>query len=289
MKPFAAPTPVIEPVIEPTALDVRVRIPAADDDAAHADAAHRARCRRGALARGAGGSGAGVRSGQRVLQAAAGAGRGTLSDMLARIQAGEQKEVAVVVKADVQGSAEAIGVTLGKYWICKRVPNHAYEAMECLGGNGYVEESALPRLIAKMEHAGVEKSTVGVVVPTGYSFNLDGTAIYLTMASLFIAEALGDPAVLVLTSRDDAGAFLGTALSLLSTAALSQAMPRLVVSSKSSFVRSGNSAGAASLRALPDGSSTVPSACLVAPVLAQCAWTADPPTNATSASSTSAA
>ena len=54
-------------------------------------------------------------------------------------------------------------------------------------------ESALPRLMAKMEHAGVEKTTVGVVVPTGYSFNLDGTAIYLTMASLFIAEALGKP------------------------------------------------------------------------------------------------
>jgi aerobic C4-dicarboxylate transport protein len=54
-------------------------------------------------------------------------------------------------------------------------------------------ESALPRLIAKMEHAGVHPSTVGVVVPTGYSFNLDGTAIYLTMASLFIAEAMGDP------------------------------------------------------------------------------------------------
>jgi aerobic C4-dicarboxylate transport protein len=54
-------------------------------------------------------------------------------------------------------------------------------------------ESALPRLIAKMEHAGVDKPTVGVVVPTGYSFNLDGTAIYLTMASLFIAEAMGTP------------------------------------------------------------------------------------------------
>jgi aerobic C4-dicarboxylate transport protein len=54
-------------------------------------------------------------------------------------------------------------------------------------------ESALPRLIAKMEHAGVDKPTVGVVVPTGYSFNLDGTAIYLTMASLFIAAAMGDP------------------------------------------------------------------------------------------------
>ncbi|MEV0295150.1 cation:dicarboxylase symporter family transporter [Nocardia sp. NPDC050710] len=54
-------------------------------------------------------------------------------------------------------------------------------------------ESALPRLIAKMEHMGVEKTTVGVVVPTGYSFNLDGTAIYLTMASIFIADAMGKP------------------------------------------------------------------------------------------------
>ncbi|MER7451663.1 cation:dicarboxylase symporter family transporter [Nocardia beijingensis] len=54
-------------------------------------------------------------------------------------------------------------------------------------------ESALPRLIAKMDHMGVERTTVGVVVPTGYSFNLDGTAIYLTMASLFIAEAMGKP------------------------------------------------------------------------------------------------
>jgi aerobic C4-dicarboxylate transport protein len=54
-------------------------------------------------------------------------------------------------------------------------------------------ETALPRLIAKMEHVGVSQPVVGIVVPTGYSFNLDGTAIYLTMASLFIAEALGDP------------------------------------------------------------------------------------------------
>src|SRR5213079_670862 len=54
-------------------------------------------------------------------------------------------------------------------------------------------ESALPRLIAKMEHAGVDQATVGVVVPTGYSFNLDGTAIYLTMASLFVGQALGKP------------------------------------------------------------------------------------------------
>jgi aerobic C4-dicarboxylate transport protein len=57
-------------------------------------------------------------------------------------------------------------------------------------------ETALPRLIAKMEHAGVSQPVAGIVVPTGYSFNLDGTAIYLTMASLFIAEALGDPLTL---------------------------------------------------------------------------------------------
>ena len=54
-------------------------------------------------------------------------------------------------------------------------------------------ESALPRLIAKMEHLGVSKPVVGITVPTGYSFNLDGTAIYLTMASLFIATGMGSP------------------------------------------------------------------------------------------------
>jgi aerobic C4-dicarboxylate transport protein len=54
-------------------------------------------------------------------------------------------------------------------------------------------EVALPRLIAKMEHLGVSKPVVGITVPTGYSFNLDGTAIYLTMATLFIAEAMGAP------------------------------------------------------------------------------------------------
>jgi aerobic C4-dicarboxylate transport protein len=54
-------------------------------------------------------------------------------------------------------------------------------------------EAALPRLISKMEHLGVSKPVVGITVPTGYSFNLDGTAIYLTMASLFIASAMGTP------------------------------------------------------------------------------------------------
>ncbi|MEV4381784.1 cation:dicarboxylase symporter family transporter [Streptosporangium sp. NPDC049644] len=54
-------------------------------------------------------------------------------------------------------------------------------------------ESALPRLIAKMEHLGVSRPVAGITVPTGYSFNLDGTAIYLTMATLFVASATGAP------------------------------------------------------------------------------------------------
>jgi aerobic C4-dicarboxylate transport protein len=76
-------------------------------------------------------------------------------------------------------------------------------------------ESVLPRMMAKLENLGVRKSTVGLVVPTGYSFNLDGTAIYLTMAAVFIAQATNTPmsltqqltllGVLLLTSKGAAG------------------------------------------------------------------------------------
>lgn len=51
-------------------------------------------------------------------------------------------------------------------------------------------ESALPRMLDKMEKLGCRKSVVGLVIPTGYSFNLDGTSIYLTMAAVFIARRL---------------------------------------------------------------------------------------------------
>src|SRR5688572_1290208 len=57
-------------------------------------------------------------------------------------------------------------------------------------------ESVLPRMMAKLENLGVRKSTVGLVVPTGYSFNLDGTSIYLTMAAVFIAQATNTPMTL---------------------------------------------------------------------------------------------
>ena len=76
-------------------------------------------------------------------------------------------------------------------------------------------ESVLPRMIGKMEKAGCDQSVVGLVIPTGYSFNLDGTCIYLTMASLFLAQATNTPlslseqlsmlAVLMLTSKGAAG------------------------------------------------------------------------------------
>lgn len=76
-------------------------------------------------------------------------------------------------------------------------------------------ESVLPRMIRKMEKLGCEESVVGLVIPTGYSFNLDGTCIYLTMAAVFLAQAtntdltlaqeLGLLAVLLLTSKGAAG------------------------------------------------------------------------------------
>lgn len=76
-------------------------------------------------------------------------------------------------------------------------------------------ESALPRIMAKLENLTVKKSVVGLVIPTGYSFNLDGTSIYLTMAAVFIAQATDTPmtlmqqisllAVLLLTSKGAAG------------------------------------------------------------------------------------
>jgi aerobic C4-dicarboxylate transport protein len=76
-------------------------------------------------------------------------------------------------------------------------------------------ESVLPRMIGKLERLGAGQGTVGLVVPAGYSFNLDGTSIYLTMAAVFVAQATNTPleltdqlallAVLLLTSKGAAG------------------------------------------------------------------------------------
>ncbi|MGN5049816.1 dicarboxylate/amino acid:cation symporter [Aeromonas veronii] len=76
-------------------------------------------------------------------------------------------------------------------------------------------ESVLPRMLDKMEKLGCQKSVVGLVIPTGYSFNLDGTSIYLTMAAIFIAQATNTPldlfqqitllVVLLISSKGAAG------------------------------------------------------------------------------------
>jgi aerobic C4-dicarboxylate transport protein len=98
-------------------------------------------------------------------------------------------------------------------------------------------EAALPRMITKLENLGCSKSVVGLVIPTGYSFNLDGTSIYLTIAAVFIAQAtnvelslgeqLGILGVLLLTSKGAAavtgGGFITLAATLESTGKLPMA------------------------------------------------------------------
>ena len=97
-------------------------------------------------------------------------------------------------------------------------------------------ESALPRIMAKLEHLGCAKPVVGLVVPTGYSFNLDGTSIYMTMAAVFVAQAsnvhlslgqeLGILGVLLLTSK---GAAAVTGSGFVTLAATLAAFPTIPV------------------------------------------------------------
>ncbi len=96
-------------------------------------------------------------------------------------------------------------------------------------------ESVLPQIMAKLERAGCDKSVVGLVVPTGYSFNLDGTSIYLTMAALFIAQAtnvdltLGQQltilGVLLLTSKGAAAVTGGGFITLAATLSTIDTLP----------------------------------------------------------------
>jgi aerobic C4-dicarboxylate transport protein len=96
-------------------------------------------------------------------------------------------------------------------------------------------ETVLPRLMAKLERVGCSKAVVGLVVPTGYSFNLDGTSIYMTMAAIFIAQASGiDLAVgqqlvmigvLLLTSKGAAAVTGGGFVTLAATLAVFPSIP----------------------------------------------------------------
>jgi aerobic C4-dicarboxylate transport protein len=97
-------------------------------------------------------------------------------------------------------------------------------------------ESVLPRMMAKLENLGCSKSVVGLVIPTGYSFNLDGTSIYLTMAAVFVAQATNTPltliqtltilGVLLLTSKGAAGV---TGSGFITLAATFSAIPTIPV------------------------------------------------------------
>ena len=96
-------------------------------------------------------------------------------------------------------------------------------------------ESVLPRMMEKLEALGCRKSIVGLVLPTGYSFNLDGAAIYLTMASMFIAQAMnidlslgrqiGLLAILLLTSKGGAGVAGAALIALAATLSATSIIP----------------------------------------------------------------
>jgi aerobic C4-dicarboxylate transport protein len=157
--------------------------------------------------------------------------------------------VAIVMKAAPIGAFGAMAFTIGRYgvgtllslgslmlgfyvtcllfvlvvlgfvgWLCgfsilKFIRYIKEELLIVLGTSS--SESVLPRMLAKMENLGADKSVVGLVIPTGYSFNLDGTCIYLTMAAVFLAQAtnidlslgqqLGLIGILLLTSKGAAG------------------------------------------------------------------------------------
>src|SRR5689334_337127 len=157
--------------------------------------------------------------------------------------------VRIVMKAAPLGAFGAMAFTIGKYgvgtllqlgqlmasvyatclififvvlgavcWLCgfsvlKFIRYIKEELLIVLGTSS--SESVLPRMIAKLENLGCQESVVGLVIPTCYSFNLDGTCIYLTMAALFLAQATDTPltlghqigilAVLLLTSKGAAG------------------------------------------------------------------------------------
>ena len=177
-------------------------------------------------------------------------GRGTLVfDMIEKTSHVLFSIVGIIMKVAPIGAFGAMAFTIGKYGIDSLVPLgklmgtfyatclffifvvlgliarfHGFsiwkfikyikeELLIVLGTSS--SESVLPRMMAKMENLGAKKSVVGLVIPTGYSFNLDGTSIYLTMAAVFIAQATNTPmtfgqeltllAVLLLTSKGAAG------------------------------------------------------------------------------------
>jgi aerobic C4-dicarboxylate transport protein len=147
---------------------------------------------------------------------------------LGRLMLGVYTTMALFIFVVLNGILRAYGFSLWSYLKFIRE-----EILIVLGTSS--SEAALPRMLAKMERYGCSKSVVGLVIPAGYSFNLDGTSIYLSMASIFIAQAFNVHlgltqqlellGVLMLTSKGAAGVTGSGFIVLASTLSALQVVP----------------------------------------------------------------
>jgi aerobic C4-dicarboxylate transport protein len=122
---------------------------------------------------------------------------------------------------------------LGVFGILKFLRYIKEEILITIGTSS--SEAVLPRIMAKLENLGCSKPVVGLVIPTGYSFNLDGTSIYMTMAAIFIAQATNSPlsvneqigllGLAILTSKGSAAITGGGFVTLAATLAAFPAVP----------------------------------------------------------------
>jgi aerobic C4-dicarboxylate transport protein len=154
-------------------------------------------------------------------------GIGTLLS-LGKLMGGFYLACLLFVFAGMGVIARAVGLNLWKF--LKYIKE---EILIVLGTSS--SESVLPRIMAKLEHLGCARRVVALVVPTGYSMNLDGTSIYMAMAAIFIAQATNTPlslgqqlglmAVLLLTSKGAAGVTGSGFVTLAATLAAFPAVP----------------------------------------------------------------
>ena len=147
---------------------------------------------------------------------------------LGKLMAGVYTTCLLFIFVVLGAIAFAVGFNLLKF-----IKHIAEEILIVLGTSS--SESALPRIMAKLERLGCSRSVVGLVIPTGYSFNLDGTAIYMSMAAMFVAQAsnvhltlgqeLGMLALLMLTSKGAAAVTGGGFITLAATLAAFPSIP----------------------------------------------------------------
>ena len=147
---------------------------------------------------------------------------------LGKLMAGVYITCAIFVFVVLGTIAAAVGVNLFK------LLRYIFDDILIVLGTSS-SESVLPRIMAKMEHLGCSRTVVGLVIPTGYSFNLDGTSVYMTMAALFVAQAshvtlslpqqLGVLAILMLTSKGAAAVTGGGFITLAATLSAFPSIP----------------------------------------------------------------